>query len=235
MSKVVKHKDINWDKVNERQAAARARQKAKMASPEYQAEQAQKQLERAERQRDKQNTPEYREKQRAKAKAAQERAYERARSKADDAKKIKTIISYPRQKTLQSKNKLKGNGLKGRTPTAIERRLMNKIGALPCVCCLAQGVESLGNVIHGPVALHHVEGRTKEWAHAKVLPLCQYHHDVPPPLTAPIWLFPLHGTGRKPWEALNGTQEALLIRVYELIDEERPWIKSALPYPIQTT
>ena len=74
------------------------------------------------------------------------------------------------------------------------------------------------------VSLHHVEGRTKEWAHAKVLPLCAHHHDTPAPSHAPDELTPIHRGNKKEWIELNGTEEELLKQVYEMIDEERPWL-----------
>lgn len=214
---------VDWDLINQKQAAARQRRLEKLKSPDYQAKQADKQRERMERQRIKAKQrledPNYREKQIEKAKAAQQRKIERSIEKQEN--NFKNGSYYPKQKTLQYKNSSKG--LKGRSPTSEERRLMNKIGALPCVCCMLKGVESLDNHQHGPVSLHHVDGRTKQFAHAKVLPLCCHHHDVPAPGNAPCWLFPLHGTGKKLWEKENGTQDDLLALVYSIIGESQPW------------
>jgi len=74
------------------------------------------------------------------------------------------------------------------------------------------------------VSLHHVDGRTKEWSHAKVLPLCAHHHDTPAPSHAPEELTPIHRGNKKEWVELNGTEDELLKQVYEMIDEDRPWL-----------
>jgi hypothetical protein len=60
--------------------------------------------------------------------------------------------------------------MKGRTPTAEERRWMDAAGQLGCIACHHLGV-------HSPqVSLHHIDGRTKEGAHFKTIPLCHFHH-----------------------------------------------------------
>lgn len=74
------------------------------------------------------------------------------------------------------------------------------------------------------VSLHHVDGRTKIWAHAKVLPLCAYHYDTPAPSHAPDELTPIHRVNKKEWVEMNGTEDELLKQVYEIIEEERPWL-----------
>ncbi|WP_339669077.1 Ref family recombination enhancement nuclease [uncultured Paraglaciecola sp.] len=76
------------------------------------------------------------------------------------------------------------------------------------------------------VSIHHIDGRTKEGAHKKCLPLCGWHHDVPIPKNSPAFakypfVFPIHAKGsvggRASWEAENGTQEALLAQVMSFI------------------
>lgn len=60
--------------------------------------------------------------------------------------------------------------MKGRSPSVSEKRHMNAVQALGCVCCrLDLGVFS-------PAEIHHVIGKTKPGAHMKVLPLCYRHH-----------------------------------------------------------
>lgn len=131
--------------------------------------------------------------------------------------------------TARKQAPIKSKGLKGRTLTMQERYLTNKLAALGCICCRNQGwyTEAMNNQEGQTfISMHHVEGRVKPWAHAKQLPLCQWHHQIEPPTDAPLELFPLHGNSKKSWEKTNGTQEALLEQVYEMINEPRPWLES---------
>ncbi|MDH5217280.1 MAG: Ref family protein, partial [Gammaproteobacteria bacterium] len=118
-------------------------------------------------------------------------------------------------------------GIKGRNPTALEKILANKIGDIGCICCLNKKWYTSDMAEQEStkfVSLHHIEGRTKEWAHAKVLPLCAYHHDTSAPSHAPKELTPIHRGNKKEWIELNGTEDELLKQVYEMIDEDRPWL-----------
>lgn len=131
--------------------------------------------------------------------------------------KIKAIKSKP----------VKSKGLKGRNPSALEKILANKIGDIGCICCLNKKWYTSDMAEQEStkfVSLHHVEGRTKEWAHAKVLPLCAYHHDTPAPSHAPEELTPIHRGNKKEWIEFNGTEDELLKQVYDIIEEERPWL-----------
>lgn len=146
------------------------------------------------RQREKQASPEWRQAQYEKQRERQSRYIERA------------------------KNKPFSRGLKGRTPRATERSLMDKIGALPCIACYVHGI------INDVVSLHHIDGRTAAGAHARVLPLCDYHHQHAAPATIRavyVWLVPFHadGTcgGKAAFEALNGTQGDLYAQCLEMI------------------
>ncbi|MEG7583592.1 Ref family recombination enhancement nuclease [Citrobacter braakii] len=147
-----------------------------------------------ERQREKQANPEWRQAQYEKQRERQSRYLERA------------------------KNKPCNRGLKGRTPRAAERSLMDKIGALPCIACYVHGV------INEVVSLHHINGRTITGAHAFVLPLCNHHHQyAAPPVVRAIysWLVPVHADGncggKSAFEALNGSQEHLYSLCLEMI------------------
>lgn len=124
-------------------------------------------------------------------------------------------------------NPIRSKGTKGRNPTAIEKRLGNKIGEIGCICCLNKNwytSDMQEQETTKFISLHHVDGRTKKWAHAKVLPLCAYHHDTPAPGHAPEELTPIHRGNKKEWIKLNGSEEELLKQVYEIIDEDRPWL-----------
>ena len=138
------------------------------------------------------------------------------------------------QKELKINSKqakpIKSKGAKGRSPTADEKRLANKIGDIGCICCLNKKwytSDMQQQETTKFISLHHVDGRTKEWAHAKVLPLCAYHHDTPAPSDAPNELTPIHRGNKKEWVKLNGTEDELLKQVYDMINEEIPWLTSA--------
>jgi len=63
------------------------------------------------------------------------------------------------------------SGLKGRAPTADEKRWMNKVATYGCWCCRSMGI------MNTYILIHHVEGRTKPGAHFLTIPLCDRHHD----------------------------------------------------------
>lgn len=222
--------------------AARQRQlekhQAKLASPEYQKAQQEKQRasqlklqQRAlEKKKARLDDPDYLEQQKEKQRQAQMKAFEKQRERQQvkeaspdyKAQKIQAIKAKP----LITKP-IKSKGTKGRNPTALEKILANKIGDIGCICCLNKKWYTSDMAEQEStkfVSLHHVEGRTKEWAHAKVLPLCAHHHDTPAPSHAPEELTPIHRGNKKEWIALNGTEEELLKQVYEIIEEERPWL-----------
>lgn len=96
--------------------------------------------------------------------------------------------------------------MKGRNPTAAEKRHITKVGQLPCIVCILQG---LGET---PAAIHHVEGKTKPGVHFLVLPLCSLHHQNGGYGVA------LHA-GKKEFERRYGTEYELLEKVNELIQE----------------
>ncbi|MDU4916626.1 MAG: Ref family recombination enhancement nuclease [Klebsiella pneumoniae] len=152
----------------------------------------------------------------------QQRAIARQREKQADPEWRQA--QYEKQRERQSryieraKNKPRSRGLKGRTPRAAERSLMDKIGALPCIACYVHGI------INDVVSLHHIDGRTAADAHARVLPLCDHHHQHAAPAAIRViyvWLIPVHadGTcgGKAAFEALNGTQDDLYAQCLEMI------------------
>lgn len=60
--------------------------------------------------------------------------------------------------------------VKGRAPTADEKRWMDEVSGLGCIVCL--------NIFEqfSSAEIHHIDGKTKENAHFLVLPLCTLHH-----------------------------------------------------------
>ena len=62
--------------------------------------------------------------------------------------------------------------MKGRNPTKAERDHMAAVAALGCIVCY------LFHDVHTPASIHHIDGKTKEGAHFKVIPLCHLHHNA---------------------------------------------------------
>lgn len=56
--------------------------------------------------------------------------------------------------------------MRGRAPTAEERRHMAAVAELGCVVCRRE----FG--VYSPAAIHHTDGKTKPGAHMRVLGLC---------------------------------------------------------------
>lgn len=218
------------------------KQKKKLASPEYQKAQQTKQQatqlktqQRAfEKKKARLGDPEYFKAQQEKQRETQLRTFEKQRAKQqvkesspEYKKQVIEKANAFKDKTIKNAKPIKSKGTKGRNPTTLEKILGNKIGDIGCICCInkkwytsdMQEQESTKFV-----SLHHVEGRTKEWAHAKVLPLCAYHHDTPAPSHAPEELTPIHRGNKKEWIEFNGTEEELLKQVYDIIEEDRPWL-----------
>lgn len=152
----------------------------------------------------------------------QRRAIERQREKLSDP--VWRREQYDKQRARQircaerAKSKPAGRGLKGRTPRAAERVVMDKFGSLPCIACYVHGE------INPVVALHHINGRTADDAHSFILPLCDCHHQHAAPASVRVqfpWLVPVHadGTcgGKAAFEALNGTQEHLHALCLEMV------------------
>lgn len=84
--------------------------------------------------------------------------------------------------------------MKGRTPTADEKRWMASIASMGCcVCRIFLHVET-------PAEVHHIDGKTKQGAHHKTIPLCARHHRQPDTMQSPRWIS-LHGNGRKAFAA----------------------------------
>ena len=60
--------------------------------------------------------------------------------------------------------------MKGRTPTKKEKDWMDAAAKIGCIVChLHEGTYS-------PASIHHIEGKTKNGAHLKSIPLCWFHH-----------------------------------------------------------
>jgi len=99
--------------------------------------------------------------------------------------------------------------VKGRNPTAKEKKHMDKVSQLGCIVCKNQGNDFV------PCDIHHIEGKTKESAHFNVLPLCYRHHREG--TFNGLWV------SRHPWkkefERRYGTELELLEQVKEILNE----------------
>lgn len=184
----------------------RARQRERQADPAYRQQQHDKAVRSAEKRQAKQlerlQSPEYR-----------AQLVEKARQKQDTAASKPTA---PKKTTP-----IRSRGTKGRTPTARERQIMDKLGALPCIACSQHGHYTY------EISLHHIDGRVKDGAHELVLPLCNWHHQhaAPADLRAQYpWLIPVHAAGavggRKAFETANGGQLELLAQAYQMAGVE---------------
>ena len=103
--------------------------------------------------------------------------------------------------------------MKGRKPTADEKRYMSEVVSLGCVIChLFYSVES-------PAAIHHCDGRTKPDAHYKILPLCAGHHQVSSP--SGEWATrhaPGRNAGKFAFESAYGSEESLMEKVRGMVN-----------------
>lgn len=204
-----------YQAAREKQARAQQRQRekqaAKQADPEYRQQQYDKQQASASRmlarQIERRNSPEWKAEQREKALKRAVSASERLKEK-----KPARITAKP-----QTRASVSGKGLKGRTPTAAERVVMDALGKLPCIACLQHGKES------PLISLHHIDGRTKPGAHLLQIPLCVYHHQhaASDNIRAEFpWLVPVHADGitggKAEFTRYNGTEKELMDKAYSL-------------------
>lgn len=195
----------------EQQQRQRAKQAEKNADPEYRRQQREKQTETARRaaarQIERRKSPEWQAEQKRKADKRSKSALERMKEK-----KAADVKPTARKRAVASTR-----GLKGRTPTAVERLVMDALGQLPCIACLQHGKET------PLISLHHIEGRTKPGAHMLQLPLCDCHHQHAAPATIRAehpWLVPVHADGivggKAEFGKHNGTERQLMIKAYHL-------------------
>jgi len=205
----------DFQAARDKQAKAQQRQRekhaAKLADPEFRQQQYAKQKATSSRmiarQIEKRNSPEWIAEQRAKA-------VKRAVSVSERLKEKKPA---PVAAKRQTRGSASGRGLKGRTPTAAERVVMDALGKLPCIACLQHGKES------PLISLHHIEGRTKPGAHLLQIPLCNNHHQHAAPAHIRVefpWLVPVHADGitggKAEFTRYNGSEKVLMTKAYEL-------------------
>ena len=99
--------------------------------------------------------------------------------------------------------------MKGRNPSAAEKRFHDQLAALGCIACRVDGN-------HNPiVSIHHIDGRTKPGAHMRVLPLCAGHHQDGYGIPGLIAVHPY----KRRFEDRYGSQYALLAMCEQLLEQ----------------
>ncbi len=187
----------------------------KLTDYEKRRQQAQRQAERYRAKRLAQmDDPAWKEAQVEKQREYNRRALERQRKKQQNAP-VSAVLAV--KKPVQKRKAT--YGMKGRPPTAEERRHMDQVGKLPCAACYLHGVMTW------LVSLHHTAGRVEAGAHMKVLPLCDHHHQhaAPAAIRAQYpWLIPLHADmsigGKAAFAKENATEGDLLVLVKQMIN-----------------
>jgi len=213
-------------KAQERQMA---KQKLRFSDPQFLKKQQEKKFEAQQRafikQQEKLSSQAYRDSQLVKIRASAEKARKKKLEQFETSRgeEGKVVEFKPRKAVKQM-------GLKGKGKTQHERLVQNKLASLGCICCRNKSwdLDSEFTIVNY-VSIHHCFGRSKrnnQFCEYLVLPLCEYHHQSFPPveLNPPKDLLPLHGSGKKAWEAINGKQTDLIIQCYALIDEPTPWL-----------
>lgn len=99
--------------------------------------------------------------------------------------------------------------MKGRNPTAAEKRFHDQLASLGCIACRIDGN-------HNPiVSIHHIDGRTKPGAHMRVLPLCAGHHQDGYGIPGLIAVHPY----KRRFEDRYGSQYELLAMCEQLLEQ----------------
>lgn len=99
--------------------------------------------------------------------------------------------------------------MKGRNPSAAERRFHDRLASLGCIACRIDGN-------HNPmVSIHHIDGRTKPGAHMRVLPLCAGHHQDGYGIPGLIAVHPY----KRRFEDRYGSQYELLAMCEQLLEQ----------------
>lgn len=119
---------------------------------------------------------------------------------------------------LMLERKEKDMALKGRAPNREELDHMGRVAEIGCIVCRNKG-------LYSPSEIHHTEGKTKEGAHLKVLPLCFEHHRM--------------GSGKEPisrhpykkrFEQAYGTEKELLKQVDDILGKRKDEFFDNMPF-----
>lgn len=87
--------------------------------------------------------------------------------------------------------------MKGKNPTKKEKEHMDRIVEEGCCVCRQLGYG------YSPAEVHHLDGKTKEGAHLKTIPLCPVHHRTGQ------YGIALH-QGKAEWVKRYGSEESFL-------------------------
>lgn len=122
---------------------------------------------------------------------------------------LASVSKTPKRKAPAAKKS--APSMKGRAPSAAEKRFHDQLAGLGCIACRIDRNPS------PPVSIHHIDGRTKPDAHWLVLPLCAGHHqDGYGPDPDMIAVHPWKAR----FEAKYGRQLALLERCKDILREQ---------------
>jgi hypothetical protein len=99
--------------------------------------------------------------------------------------------------------------MKGRSPTAAEKRHLNSVAELGCIVC------KIHEGTYTPAEIHHIDGKTKPRAHFNVLPLCYWHHRG----NNDCETFTSRHPYKSEFESRYGTETDLLKRVEEFLSK----------------
>lgn len=120
------------------------------------------------------------------------------------------------------KKPIKSKGTIGRTRSAFEVELHDKMASIGCIACINSGLSFEGE--GGYVSIHHVNGRTSKQCHEECFPSCMWHHNTSMDKEdAKIYpnVFPIHAKGslggNVPWEKINGSQISLILQAWEMV------------------
>jgi hypothetical protein len=103
--------------------------------------------------------------------------------------------------------------LPGRKPTEDEARYLDDVASLGCIICLLYL-----NIKDSPAEIHHVEGKTKQGCHFKIIPLCAPHHRIP---ANALDGYVSRANGKKAFEQAYMPEEDLILLTQEAVKLKR--------------
>lgn len=122
--------------------------------------------------------------------------------------------SQDKKVLLTQRENIGGLKLKGRTPTKNEKQWMGDICELGCIVCWIHD-----GIFTPQCSPHHIDGKTKEGAHFKTIPLCSAHHQIADTHKPKRWIS-RHGDGKAAFEREYGAEEFLLEQCKEYLEGE---------------
>lgn len=111
------------------------------------------------------------------------------------------------QKPRIAPKRKKAAGMKGRAPTAEQKRFWDAMASIGCIASLKDGIAD------PMVSIHHIDGRTKPDSHWLVLPLSAGNHQDGTGAPGRIAVHPFKAR----FEARYGTQRELLRECIQIL------------------